>query len=312
VEEYMNNPMATPVIDFRLRPPFRGFLNLAIHDKGSLQHYTRAGVSPAPSFIESDMDCLIQEMDSANIVRGVVLGRNAAQPYGVVANEDIAELVRSYPDRFVPFGSVDSRLGARAGSGITGNRSVAQRMIREVDYCLDDLGFAGIAVDPGWSDPPRHVDSPTFYPLYAHCAEREVPIAITMSIFVGPDISYSEPTALQRVAKDFPSLQVIVAHAAWPWVTELLGVSFTSKNIWVSPDFYGHIKNMPGALHYSEAANYFLEGRLLYASAYPARPLKESVEEFCALPLREDVLKKSLYDNARRLLGDVIPDRRAL
>lgn len=298
-----------PVVDFRLRPPYKSFLGLSIHDKDSLQNYTRAGVDPPPSFMDSDMDLLIQEMDEANIVRGVVLGRNAAQPYGVVENDHIAELLQLYPDRFIAFGSVDSRAPVKAGSGISGARSMAQSMISETDYVLDDLGFAGIAIDPGWSDPPRTPDDPTFYPLYAHCSERGVPIAITMSIFVGPDIQFSNPVTIQHVAKDFPNLQIIVPHAAWPWVNEFLGVCFTAKNIWVSPDFYGHIPNMPGALHYSEAANYYLEDRILYASAYPARPLDASVAEFNALPLRYEVRRKALHDNARRLLGDLVPDR---
>lgn len=297
----------TPVIDFRLRPPFKSYHELSIFDKGSLDNYSRKGVQPPPSFLESDMDLLLEEMDEAHVIAGVALGRKAAPAYGTVSNEDIAELIERYPKRFIPFGGVDMSVPPRSGSSVSGARSVAQRVIAEVDYVLDDLGFVGVAVDPGWLDPPRHADDPTLYPLYAHCAERDVAIAVTMSIFVGPDLTYSNPTAIQRVAKDFPGLQIVVPHAAWPWVTQFLGACFTAKNIWVSPDFYGHVPNMPGALHFAEAANYYLENRLLYASAYPARPLADSIREFRDLPIRPDVQRKSLFDNAVELLGEAVP-----
>jgi uncharacterized protein len=282
-----------PVIDFRLRPPYKSFLDLSILDKSSLQNYTRMGVPPPPSFMESSMDLLIEEMDEANVVAGVVLGRKAAAPYGTVDNEHIAELVRDHPGRFIPFGGVDT--------------SSPRAAVADVDRIMDEFGFAGVAVDPGWLDPPRPPDHPTLYPMYAHCAERGVPVAVTMSIFVGPDIRFSNPATIQRVAKDFPDLDLIVPHAAWPWVNEFVGVCFTAKNIWVSPDFYGHIPNMPGALHYVEAANYYLSDRMLYASAYPVRPLASSIDEFTALPFDEDVLPRALYDNACRLLGEHAP-----
>ena len=44
--------------------------------------------------------------------------------------------------------------------------------------------------------------------------------------------------------------------------------------------------------------------RFLFASSYPERPLKQTVEEFNNLPFRPDVLEKALFKNAQWILGD--------
>lgn len=86
-----------------------------------------------------------------------------------------------------------------------------------------------------------------------------------------------------QIAAEFPRLQTVAAHGCWPWVTEILGVAYRRPNLYVSPDMY--LVNMPGALDYVRATNYYLEDRFLFASAYPALPLKGAVYAYRALPL---------------------------
>jgi predicted TIM-barrel fold metal-dependent hydrolase len=275
------------VIDFRIRPPAKSFLGLSILNKG-YKGPTRMGVEPAPSFMQDSMDLLIEEMQEAGIVKGVIMGRQSAPVYGSVPNDEIAEILKEYPGHFEAFGGV--------------NLMDIKAAVAEVDRAIKELSFKGIAVDPGWSEVPMTADDRRVYPIYAKCDELGVPVAITTSIYVGPDISYSLPASLHRVAKDFPSLNIVVPHAAWPWVNEMLGVAFASTNIWLAPDFYLNIPNMPGATHYVEAANYYLSDRLIYASSYPVRPLKESIEEFKSRPINDEAKEKALYKNAARLL----------
>jgi len=279
------------VIDFRLRPPYKSFLKLAIwNTQASLANPSRYGVDPAPSVMQESMDLLFKEMDEAGVTRGVVLGRQCPAPYGFIPNDEVAELVQKYPDRFVGFGSVGSMTSVR-------------EMVQEAERCIADLKLKGIQIEPGWQSPPLHCDDGIWYPVYAKCAELGVPVTITTSIYAGPDISYAVPDHIQRVARDFPNLTIIVPHGAWPWANQMVAVSFALKNVWLSPDFYGHIANMPGKEDYAHAADYFLTDRLLYGSAYPARPLKESIAEFRALNLSKDAEEKALWKNAANLLG---------
>jgi hypothetical protein len=74
-------------------------------------------------------------------------------------------------------------------------------------------------------------------------------------------------------------------------------------NLWVIPDFFQFIPGFPGALDWVEAANYFLGDRILYASSYPVRPLRQSLDEFLRFPWRPEVLENLLSQNAATLFG---------
>ena len=54
----------------------------------------------------------------------------------------------------------------------------------------------------------------------------------------GPDLSYSDPVHVDRVAADFPALPIVVSHGGWPWVHQILHVAYRRQNVHVSPDMY--------------------------------------------------------------------------
>ena len=100
-----------------------------------------------------------------------------------------------------------------------------------------------------------------------------------------------------RVALDFPTLDIHVAHAAWPWVMEMIGVAFTCPRVWVSPDQY-MIEQIPGADEYVKAANNYFADRTLFGTAYPAKPLAEMVTAYRRWPWGPGVQEKVLGTNA--------------
>lgn len=277
-------------IDARIRPPYREYVSMMNFDPAMKDSPTRHGVpSPPRSFAERSMDAFMDELDEAGIGKALVMGRHSAPQFGFIPNESLVAMRDEYPDRFWYFGGV--------------GEATVRESVDEVKRCLDEHGFQGIALDPGWLDPPLRVDAPELFPIYALCEERQVPVSVTMSIFLGPNIDYAQPAAVQRVAAAFPNLTIIVVHGAWPWVTQMLSVAFRHRNVWLLPDFYMHIPRMPAAQQFIDAANYYLGERLLYGSAYPARPVGQSLEEFRRLPLDPGVLEKCTNGNVRRLLG---------
>jgi uncharacterized protein len=283
------------VIDFRIRPPYKSFLSLSMYRSGSPPKDSRHvspftwECGPVPSAEKRSIELLVSEMDEAGIGQAVVMGRQAGPKYGFVSNDDVAELGRLYPGRFHLFGGV--------------SLNDVPAAVAEVERVVGRMGFKGIAVDGGWSDPPVYPDDKRFYPIYAKCQELGAILSLSMSIFLGPDLSYVEPMRLQHIAADFPDLLIVVPHAGWPYVMEFLGVAFMYRNVWLAPDFYVYIPGMPGASQYVEAANFFMRDRFLFASSYPERPLKQTVEEFKRLPFRPEVLEKALYKNAEWILG---------
>ncbi len=58
----------------------------------------------------------------------------------------------------------------------------------------------------------------------------------------------------------------------------------------------------PGKLAYVEAANTFLQDRLLHASGYPVLPVGGLLRHFRGLPFSAEVVRRLLYENAARLL----------
>ncbi len=235
------------------------------------------------------MEAFVEEMTDAGVDVAVVMGRQAPNHYGWIPNGDVAGLVEDYPGRFQGFGGV--------------NGAVESDALREIEKCVD-FGFKGICLDNGWNDPPMYDDDERLYPLYEKAEVAGLIVSLTSSIFVGPDLTYCMPVHIQRVARRFPALTIVVPHGGWPWTTEMCAVAFQNPNLYLVPDFYGHIPNMPGSEQYVRSANYFLSHRLMYASSYPVRPLGQSVEQFKALPFESDEIRaRCLGGNAARLLG---------
>jgi len=51
-----------------------------------------------------------------------------------------------------------------------------------------------------------------------------------------------------------------------------------------------------------EAANTIIPDKVIFASAFPFAPMKETIDRFLKLPFKPEVLPKVLYQNAARLL----------
>lgn len=116
----------------------------------------------------------------------------------------------------------------------------------------------------------------------------------------GPDTSYSDPCIIAKLAADFPDISFIVSHGGWPWVQQILGACFWTKNIYLSPDMY--LFNTPGVQDYVVAANHYLQDNFLFGTAYPYVPMIEGVKHFESL-FDPKVLPKIMYKNAARIFG---------
>jgi hypothetical protein len=276
-----------PVIDFRIRPPFKGFLSMVMYaNPDRRDRFTRQlGFEPAPSASQQSVPMLLAEMDAAGVAMGVVVGRNAGM-LGSVSNDDVAEFVAQHPGRFVAVASIDPS-----------NRKTA---VAEIDRRIA-AGFKAINIEPGAWREPMHTDDRRLYPIYAHCEDRSIPLIMMTGGQAGPDISYTSPERIDRVLADFPTLKIVSSHGNWPWVTEILHVAFRRPNLYLSPDMY--LANLPGMTDYVQAADGFLADRFIYASSYPFCGVKIYADWFRKLPLRPENREKVMYRNAAALLG---------
>ena len=275
------------IIDFRLRPPVGGFLDTLMYAAGERRDgFTRTvGFEPSPAAQQQSMELLLKEMDEAGVDKGVVVGRLAGT-LGSVSNEDVARIVRDYPQRFIGAASIDPT-----------NRVTACKTISDAVASA----FKAINIEPGSYPIPMYADDRRLYPIYAHCEDLGVPVIMMVGGTAGPDLSYSDPVKTDRVLTDFPRLSVVVVHGGWPWVTEILHIAFRRPNMYLSPDMY--FSRMPGWEEYVKAADSFLADRMLYASSFPFCPVRDYKQWFETLPIRRENMEKVMGGNARRLLG---------
>lgn len=276
-----------PIIDFRVRPPAGGFLSMLLYtDAARRDRLTRQhGFEPAPSAVKKSLSLLLTEMDRVGVGIGVAIGRTSG-PLGTISNAAVMEIVDANPGRFIGVASIDPLHRRSACAEIT--RAIAS-------------GMRAVNIEPGSYSQPLTADDRRLYPIYAHLEDAKIPAIIMAGGSAGPDLGYTAPECLDRVAADFPSLRIVVSHGGWPWVHQMLHIAYRRENVFLSPDQY--LAGLPGHDDYVNAANGFLSDRLIYASSYPFMPVDAYAEWFKRLPIRPEAMEKILYRNAADLLG---------
>jgi len=283
------------IIDFRVRPPYKSFLSCAVFDdcKPAPEHpWQEPGLCIERGFIpsveERSWEMFLQEMEQAGIDMAVVMGRQTSNIMGFVSNDDIDQICREYPNKFIPVAGIDGSDPVKA--------------VYEIERTIKGMGFKGISIEPGYCTPPLYPDDALLDPIYKKCQELGVFVSITASLMVGPDMTYTDPMRIHRVARRYPELKIAIPHACWPYVDAVLGMALHCRNVYLVPDFYGTLP-LPMSHEFITAANHYLKYRMVYASSYPVRDLIQSLELYKKLPFNPETLKMSLYDNAARLLG---------
>ena len=277
------------IFDFRLRPPFKGFKNLSIFNPvcNSSGPMALRGTHTASAH-EKSMDLFFRELNDAGVDKGVVMARNIADKAASVSNEDVKELAEMYPDRIIPFGGVDLSAGIFSA-------------MKELETCMA-YGFRGIALEPGWNEPPRLPDDAVLYPIYAICEQVDLPVVLTVSLYQGPNLEYSNPVHIQNIANVFPRLQIVVAHACYPWIPQIFNVAMLHHNVWLIPDLYMHNPFTPGREMYKNGCRWVNCERIIFGSAYPCYDIKDAVEDLKKYNFTKEEEEKILFKNAYKLL----------
>ena len=127
------------IIDFRLRPPVKGFLNMVMY--ADIERTARMaagiGMSLPPSVRQKSIDLMFKEMDEAGVEIGVVPGR-VSPVLGTIENEDVMSMVAQHPKRLVGFTSEVEReffemFCSVDGVKVSSATSGAARWLRELN-----------------------------------------------------------------------------------------------------------------------------------------------------------------------------------
>ena len=285
------------IIDFRVNPPTKkGQVRFLNPTPKRLLRY--ADVYGAKSFglpeeqVVMEPDRFISLMDEAGIDKVVLMAGDIESTYGsVYPNSELAELIQHRPERFLGLAGADPHKGMRA--------------VREFERAVRDDGFVGLNLGP-WEHKILANDK-KYYPLYAKCVELDVPVILHTSINFSRELKLDagNPMYIDEVAIDFPELKIVASHAGWPWVLQMIAVAWRHPTVYM--DLAGirarHLAK-PGSgweslLNYG---NSVVGDRVMFATDWPMLDWKTAVAEIEQLPLKPQVIRGWLGENAARLL----------
>ncbi len=281
--------MLPPIVDMRNRP---SWLHKFFGSTPGTPEYDvvrwlnkRVGTLEMDHFTKSpNLDKFIAEMDDAAISVAVMVARST--PTVRVENEDVAAVAKSSNGRLLGVASVDPQLLGE------------KKALQQAEHAIKNLGHYGLNIDAAFYETALKADDRSLLPLYELCQGLGVP-AFILSGPTTPDLTLNDPFAIDRVAAQFPKLQIVVCHGCYPHVDAMVAVAFRRENVFVSPDMYMF---SPGGKLYIDAANGFMQDQYLFGSSYPFRPMKQGVADLHAIGLSPASLEKVAYKNACRLL----------
>jgi uncharacterized protein len=239
------------------------------------------------------LERLVEKMDAAGIDKAFLLaikcGPKGHPECWHLPYEKVAEAIERYPDRFYGLAGVDPT------EGMAG--------LRELERGVKELGFIGAHLYPHWFGmAPDHA---RYYPIYAKCAELDVPIQMQVGHCLRysaarPMKSVGRPITLDTIACDFPELKLVGIHLGWPWTEEMIAVAYKHPNVYIGSDAYAPRTWPREFVHY---VNTFGQDKVLFGTDYPVIDPERAIREIDDLDLREIPKQKFLRDNAMRLYG---------
>lgn len=281
----MSNIGNIKCIDFRIRPPYGGYKENFLFTEDFLTHYkNQFDFEISPSALNKSMDLLIQEMARYNVEKAVVPLRKYGA--GSLSNEDLLELMKQYPGRFI---------------GLAGIDPLDSDSLQDIEEFIINGSCYGVNMEPGMCNPPMIATDERIYPIYEKCQENNIPVVLSYGGFCHYSLALNNPEHIDQLALDFPKLRIIVIHGGWPHAAAMCSVALNRENVYISPDCY--LIRTPGNQDYITAANYFLKDKLIFGSAYPLLPIADAVNYYLNCGIREEVLPNIMYNNAAKALG---------
>jgi uncharacterized protein len=234
---------------------------------------------PESMFAPVDLSELLDEMDEQG-VRKAILMDSLATP-----STTARKFVEAKPDRF-----------ALAMGGVNLLRPV--RPLGELTAIVGDLPVAYAVVGPSfWGDGQYPPSDAVYYPLYAKCAELNLPLCVNTGI-PGPPIpgEVQHPMHLDRVCVRFPELKLCMIHGADPWWDVAIRLMLKYANLRLMTSAWSPKRLPESLLHYMRTRG---PNKVIYASDWPVLRMRRVIPEARALDLPAEILDNYLYNNAQ-------------
>lgn len=273
-------------IDMRLRPPYKSYRdNLYDGMAGMEAMAAKRRVHVAESARQMSMSLLIEEMEASDVV-GVAPVRKIAQG----KNDDMVDLLKDYPDRFIGIANIDPLN--------------PQEAFDEIDRYVVHGPASGVIIEHAWSANREHwfVNDPRAYAVYERLEQHNIPVLFSFGGRGVKNQEYYNPKYIDELAFTFPRLKMALCHGGWPFVIQACHAAVQHSNVYLSPDVY-MMRFTAGYQDYVTAANYQLQDKMMFGTAYPVMSLQDGIDQFTSL-LDPSVVEKVLYQNALEFFSD--------
>jgi predicted TIM-barrel fold metal-dependent hydrolase len=178
---------------------------------------------------------------------------------------------------------------------------IAKELTRQLD-----LGAAALKIHPVHGG--FRADDAALYPAYAVLVERGVPLVVHCgtSSFPGSTNAYADPQLLDAVLRDFPDLDVVLAHGGRGWWYDAAAFLAVSRpNVWIELSGLPP-KRLPE--YYARFDLARLARKWIYGTDWPGVPGQAAnARAVAALGLPEDVVPLVLGQNALRVYRGLDP-----
>ena len=193
----------------------------------------------------------------------IVVGFKSEYLGAEIPNDTVAAYVQTHPDKLLGFAGIDPSRPVEA--------------IREMQRATQELGMKGIALSPAAQDlHPCHSKAEA---VYERAAEARMPVLFHPGIQIAKEcvLEYAQPVLLDAVAREHPTLKIIVAHLGYPWVKETLVLLAKHENVYSDISW---LLNQPWEAYQAllGAYQYGVMDRLLFGSGFPYNSSTQSIE----------------------------------
>ena len=245
------------------------------------EDYFKAG----ESFLKSpELPELIAEMDGLGVEKAILLTNLGAE------QDRGARYASERPDRFA--------LGV---GGLNLLRPV--KSLRKLEAFVKDHPVAYVVVGPSfWGDGMYPPSDAVYYPLYAKCAELDLPLCLNTGI-PGPPLpaEAQNPLHLDRVCIRFPELKLCMMHGADPWWDVAIRLLLKYRNLRLMTSAWSPKRLPESLLHFMRTRG---KDKIIFASDSPALSMQRTLDEAAKLELDEEVRDAWLYRNGKTFFLD--------
>jgi uncharacterized protein len=221
----------------------------------------------------------------------VLLSEYSPKVTGIQPIEDLQPLIRYAPNRLKMLANVNPHL----------HYPIADELQRQIG-----LGAIGLKVHPVHGGFP--VNHRAMYPAYEICQSAGLPVIVHCgsSTFPGSMNQYADPLLLDDALRDFPGLDLVLAHGGrgW-WYDAAATLALMNEHVWIE------LSGLPPSRlkHYYARHDWpRLTRRMIFGTDWPGVPgIAANARAVAALCPDEHTVDLVLAGNAIRVYGLKLP-----